>query len=278
MSHLMCRYAIIRRAQAIFAGLVIAGLALAGIAPTLAQEEKPGEVESRGMQQLQRPMQPGAPPQMPQAPPVPNVPLQVPPQLQTQPLQLPNPREPLPQTNPQLDPCIQLVQAGGVKIDLLAVATGPSSVNLTWSGFPGQYDISTTGPGAGFQASTILKSARTLDKSGQPQLVQGALTHAPALPAFQYHYAITGTLTDGRKACGSASATTLPAPLTGQVLLPPLTLGSSGSSIGLGRLAHAPDVELGLRGQVVPWRSGRRSKRRLASARCPDAIRPAVSI
>jgi len=61
MSHPTCRYAIICRAQAIFAGLVIAGLALAGIAPGLAQEEKPGEVESRGMPQIQKPMQPGMP-------------------------------------------------------------------------------------------------------------------------------------------------------------------------------------------------------------------------
>jgi len=222
MSHSTCRYAIIRRAQAIFAGLVIAGLALAGIAPGLAQEEKPGEVESRGMQQLQRPIQPGAPPQMPQSPPVPNVPLEVPPQLQTQPLQLPSPQQPIPQTNPQLDPCIQLVQSGGVHIELMAVATGPSSVNLTWLGLPGQYDIATTGPGAGFHASANL--GEKMETKGKPQMLQGTLTHAPALPASQYNYAITGTLTDGRKACGGASVTTPAAPVKGQPFLPPLTL------------------------------------------------------
>jgi len=169
---------------------------------------------------------PGSTPQMSQTPPASSVPMQLPSQLQTQPLQSPNPRQPLPQTNPQLDPCIQIVYDGGVKIDLKAVATGPSSVNLTWSGFPGRYDISTTGPRAGFHASTILKSVRTLDRSGQLQSVQGALTHAPALPAFQYHYAITGTLADGRKACGSASATTLPEPFVGQVLAPPVPLAA----------------------------------------------------
>ena len=115
------------RAKAVFAALITAGLVLAGIAPALAQEEKPDEVESRGMQQMQRPMQPGAPPQMPQAPPVQNVPMQLPPQLQTQPLHSPDPRQPLSQANPQLDPCVQLVQSGGVHIDLTAVRMGPIS-------------------------------------------------------------------------------------------------------------------------------------------------------
>ena len=47
--------------QAIFAGLIIAGLALAGIPPAWAQEEKPGDVESRGLRQMERPIPPGAP-------------------------------------------------------------------------------------------------------------------------------------------------------------------------------------------------------------------------
>jgi len=71
MSHRACRDEGINRAQTIFAGLVIAGLVLAGIAPALAQEEKSGEVESRGMPRLQRPMKPGMPAQ-PGAPGQPN--------------------------------------------------------------------------------------------------------------------------------------------------------------------------------------------------------------
>ena len=163
-----------------------------------------------------------ATPPMPQAPPILNVPLDVPPQLLTQPLPRPDPRQTPTQANPQLDPCIQIVYDGGVKIDLKAVATGPSSVNLTWSGFPGHYDLSTAGAGAGFHAATDLLPIKS--RQSQPQMVQGTLTHAPTLPGFQYNYAITGTLTDGRKACGAASATTLPAPLTGQAFLPPVTL------------------------------------------------------
>lgn len=49
--------------QAIVAGLVIAGLTLASFSSALAQEEKPGEIESRGMPQIQRPLQPRAQPQ-----------------------------------------------------------------------------------------------------------------------------------------------------------------------------------------------------------------------
>ena len=61
----------VNEVQAIVAGLVIAGLALAGIPPAWAQEEKPGDVESRGLRQMERPMQPGAPTQ-PGAPGQPN--------------------------------------------------------------------------------------------------------------------------------------------------------------------------------------------------------------
>lgn len=61
MSDRAGRYEVIYGTQVIFSGLVIAGLILAGIAPALADGETQGAVESRGMPQLQRPMQPGSP-------------------------------------------------------------------------------------------------------------------------------------------------------------------------------------------------------------------------
>lgn len=131
------------------------------------------------------------------------------------------------------DACKSIIETGGVPIELVAVATGPSSVNLTWSGFAGRYDISTIGSGAEFHASTTLKSVITLEIDGKSQdlpgffnpeqLLLGALTHTSALPASIISYVITGALADGRKACGTASATTgelltvVPAPLSGWV-------------------------------------------------------------
>ncbi len=63
MSHKTCRTKVPNKTRTIFAALLIAGLVIVGIAPVLAEGEKPGDVESRGMPQLQRPMQPGAPTQ-----------------------------------------------------------------------------------------------------------------------------------------------------------------------------------------------------------------------
>src|SRR5207249_5196497 len=57
---------------------------------------------------------------------------------------------------PQVNPCTQILQAGGVRIDLKAQATGPRSVTITWSGPPGVYDVTATGPGPAFHVSTTL--------------------------------------------------------------------------------------------------------------------------
>ncbi len=145
---------------------------------------------------------------------------------QTRPLQ-PAPQQlPPGALNPavQLDPCVQLVQAGGVRIDLAAVASGPDTVTLNWSGFPGVYEISTTGPGAPFRGSATLPALQALSPGGRalrlpagpspqaPQLFPGTLTHTPTLPATQYRYTLTGTLSDGRKACGGAIVMTAAAP------------------------------------------------------------------
>jgi len=143
---------------------------------------------------------------------------QLPPQVQTQPgLQKTAP--PLTQSGPQLDPCVQLVQAGGVRIDLKAEATSPRSVSLSWSGPAGSYDVSTTTPGFGSSVqlgTASLKQGSLAQRvppggSGattQPQMFPGTVTHTSALPNTRYIYLISGTLTDGRKVCGGTEATT----------------------------------------------------------------------
>lgn len=146
----------------------------------------------------------------------PQIGTELPPQLQTQPgLQK---TAPLPApSGPQVDPCVQLVQAGGVRIDLKAEATGPRSVSLSWSGPAGTYDLSTTPPGFG---SSVQLGFATLKKpplaqkapSGtggqQPEVFNGTVAHTSAVPGTRYVYVISGTLTDGRKVCGGAEATT----------------------------------------------------------------------
>lgn len=137
----------------------------------------------------------------------------------------PDPRLPPPRLEPQFGPCFPIViQNGGVRIDLVAVATNSSTVTLTWSGFAGIYDISSSGPGAPFRGSVTLAPPATLAprepgpdatrfrQPARPQLFSGTLTHAQASPATQYVYTIIGTLADGRQACGQAVATTAPAP------------------------------------------------------------------
>lgn len=140
----------------------------------------------------------------------------------------PNPRSsPTPVAQPQLGPCHSIViQNKGVAVDLAAVATSPYSVTLTWSGFAGAYEVSSSGPGAPFRGSAMLgsvthtrKSSSTIEgfkherfkQPAAPQLFPGSLTHAQVSPGSQYSYTIIGTLSDGTKACGQAVATTPPA-------------------------------------------------------------------
>lgn len=136
---------------------------------------------------------------------------------------VPNP--PLPPARPQFGPCYSIVvQNRGVSIALAAVATNAYTVTLTWSGFAGVYDVSSSGPGTPFRGSVTLAPPATLAPLGSapvaprfgqpppPQVFPGALTHAQASAGSQYTYTIIGTLADGRKACGQATATTPAAP------------------------------------------------------------------
>lgn len=120
---------------------------------------------------------------------------------------------------PKFGPCYAIViQNRGVAVDLAAKATSPTSVTLTWSGFPGTYEVSSSGPGAPFRGSATLgpatlarKPPSTMERFKQPAappLFPASLTHAQAAPGSQYSYTIIGTLADGRKACGQAVATT----------------------------------------------------------------------
>jgi hypothetical protein len=127
---------------------------------------------------------------------------------------------------PQFGPCYPIViQNRGVAIDLKAAATSPTSIALTWSGFAGAYEVTSSGPGAAFRGSMTLgpatlardPSSTSLSRGAgnlapAPQVFPGNMTHATASSASQYSYTIIGTLADGRKACGQATATTPPAP------------------------------------------------------------------
>ena len=123
-----------------------------------------------------------------------------------------DPRLPPP---PQLNECLQIVQKGGVKIDLVATAT-PNSVQLTWQGYPGDYAV-TSADDTGFSATVQLSESRILkggrnEPAPEPQLEQGLVTHSGARADFAYHYSINGMLIDGRVACGGVLARTPPAP------------------------------------------------------------------
>ena len=137
------------------------------------------------------------------------------------------PPDPRPQP-PKISACTQLTATGGVKIDLVATATGPWGVQLTWQGYPGDYTVKST-QGTAFSATqrlspTRLKPARRGETPPPPQLEKGSATHSGAQPDFLYDYEITATLADGRAACGSASARTPPAPVLVPILPGPLTL------------------------------------------------------
>ncbi len=63
MNQQVCRRRGVAQLRVMLAGLALAGLVLAGIAPVLADEVQQGDVESRGLRQMERPIQPGAPTQ-----------------------------------------------------------------------------------------------------------------------------------------------------------------------------------------------------------------------
>lgn len=159
----------------------------------------------------------------------PQIDTQLPPQLQTQPgLQKTAP--PLTQSGLQLSECVQIVQAGGVRVDVKAEATSSRSITLTWLGFPGRYDVASTGFGTSVQLGTAsLKQAPLAQRvppggtaaTAQPQMFPGTVTHASALPGTRYIYSISGTLADGRRVCGGAEAAT-PVELTAGTIIPSL--------------------------------------------------------
>lgn len=128
-------------------------------------------------------------------------------------------------TGPQLGgPCG--FELGQINIDLKATATGPFSVQLTWAGPMGEYQIS--GP---VEATVAVKPM--LPHLGSPtphspntgkivphtlRTTTGRYEHSsrlyssPVLPDTDYNYVIRAVLPDGKKACGTAKAHTLPPP------------------------------------------------------------------
>lgn len=135
---------------------------------------------------------------------------------------------PIQQINPPVGrPCP--LELGQINIDLKAKPTGPFSVQLTWSGPPAEYQIY-----AGSVIATVtVKPVAMFPRAGTlgPDLPHrgGAATHEvrspkgtyehksrssgpPVLPDTDYTYAVQATLSDGKKACGTTRARTLPPP------------------------------------------------------------------
>jgi len=114
---------------------------------------------------------------------------------------------------PHLDPCTQSVIDGkAVRVTLVATATGPTSVQITWQGYPGEYSFS----GA---LSTIVQVTESrllkVPRGGKPlplQLESATVAHYGAKPDSLNSYTVTAKLTDGRTACGGGSVKTPPFP------------------------------------------------------------------
>lgn len=196
----------------------------------------------------------------------------------------PNPPLPPGRLEPQFGPCYPIVvQNNGVSIALAAVATNAYTVTLTWSGFAGVYDVSSSGAGAPFRGSATLAPPATLAVEGSapaasrfkrpppPQLFSGTLTHAQASPGTRYTYTIIGTLADGRKACGQAVATTAPAPekpVRGRPLPPPPVQTVPTLTVVTANIANA----FALQGITWEMKMDRFAAFLVASKQVPDII------
>lgn len=140
--------------------------------------------------------------------------------LAQQPLLTVDQLRPVPQTAPQLNECAQVAAAGGLPIDLKAVATGPFSVQLDWSAPPGDYEVVGTGDGGVFRSvyqqqalQQLTVQQQTQRPALQQQLLSSRIMHEPALPQTRYEYILRATFKDGRKGCGQAVAQTPGAPM-----------------------------------------------------------------
>ena len=172
------------------------------------------------------------------APGIPQVGGQLPEKFQTQPLQ-PGQVPQLPQKGPQLSggclgPDGKLLPPDRlVDIHLVAKATGPFSVQLSWSGPAADYQVSGPGLTTVTVSATGSAGTATLANPGsqnlpsrqsspgvgsspsQPSVVSGGFIYQrpqyPVLPDFDYSYVVKTPLPDGRLACGETKVKTLPA-------------------------------------------------------------------
>ncbi len=123
---------------------------------------------------------------------------------------------------PQIEACTQLVMDGkAVRITMVATATGPTTVQLSWQGYPGEYVIS------GAMAATVQVVESRLLKTPRgsaplpPQLESATIAHYGAQPDFKSTYTVSAKLTDGRIGCGATSVKTPPFPqVTPPAVLP----------------------------------------------------------
>lgn len=133
----------------------------------------------------------------------------------------------LPPSGPQLSACVDAT----IKIQLTATPTSPFSVELTWSGPPGDYEISGPVSAKVIVNPVLPQSAHpsphsniagdsifSLSQAQHEQTAQGRYEHksrplsSPVLPDSDYYYTVHTKLPDGTKACGTAKAKTLSAP------------------------------------------------------------------
>jgi hypothetical protein len=211
-----------RRAASIFVGLLASTLAAAQVPPP---GQPPGGVP--GEQPFP---DPGSPPGQ-QLPPQYQLPVQPPP-LQ------PRQRPPV-NTGPQLAGCTdsegKLIPKS-LAMNAVATATSPFSIQVTWSGPPGEYRINAAGLsavvnlGAQLVAQPVnapttspIRTARPISGSAvastpsQSGVVNGSVVFArpehPVLPDTGYGFDIRATLANGQLTCDGAGTKTPPAPI-----------------------------------------------------------------
>ena len=194
-----------------------------------------------GVMAMQLPQPVGGLALAPVAPSVPQIPsgipqpgTQLPQKFQTQPLQ-PGQVPQLPQKGPQLGGgCLgadgKLLPLNSlVDIHLVAKATGPFSIQLTWSGpamdyqvsGPGLTTVTVSATGSVGTATLAIPGTQNVPSAQIPSkqsVVNGGVTFQrpqyPVLPDFDYSYVVRAPLPDGRLACGETKVRTLPAPIT----------------------------------------------------------------
>lgn len=148
--------------------------------------------------------------------------LQFPEKLQAERLRPPILTKPFPSKDPREGTLCSNFDRNLVRIDVTAVVDSSSTAVLSWSAPDGTYVVRPSGRGAVGEIQEVTlpivippiaikpsqQSRRHIVKTNQVRNAFGPIT----MPDFVYSYVVTGTLSDGRQACGGVSVETPPPP------------------------------------------------------------------